>query len=81
MKRCCPEVADAIETVWKNGGRLEAWSDFFSFERWMEAFQQHGLDPAFYAERERSADEILPWDMIDTGVTKRHLLHEREMAG
>ena len=74
-------VADAIETVWKNGGRLEAWSDFFSFERWMEAFQRHGLDPAFYAERERSADEILPWDMIDTGVTKRHLLHEREMAG
>ena len=74
------KVADVIETVWKNGGRLEAWSDFFSFERWTEAFRLHGLDPAFYAARDRSPGEVLPWDMINTGVTKRHLQHEREMA-
>ena len=74
------KVADVIESVWRNGGRLEAWSDFFSLERWMDAFSVHGLDPAFYAQRERKAEEILPWDMINTGVTKRHLLHEREMA-
>ena len=74
------KVADVIESVWRNGGRLEAWSDFFSLERWMDAFSVHGLDPAFYAQRERKAEEILPWDMINVGVTKRHLLHEREMA-
>ena len=73
-------VADVIESVWKNGGRLEAWSDFFSYERWLSAFRLHGLDPAFYAQRERKAEETLPWDMINTGVSKRHLLREREMA-
>ncbi len=74
------KVADVIESVWRDGGRLEAWSDFFSFERWIDAFQANHLDPAFYAARERDGKEILPWDMINVGVTKRHLLHEREMA-
>ena len=74
------KVADVIESVWRDGGRLEAWSDFFSFERWIDAFQAHHLEPAFYAARERDGKEILPWDMINVGVTKRHLLHEREMA-
>ncbi len=74
------KVADVIESVWRDGGRLEAWSDFFSFERWIDAFQAHHLEPAFYAARERDAKEILPWDMINVGVTKRHLLREREMA-
>ncbi len=69
------KVADVIESVWRDGGRLEAWSDFFSLERWMDAFSVHGLYPAFYAQRERKAEEILPWDMINTGVTKRHLRH------
>ncbi len=74
------KVADVIESVWRDGGRLEAWSDFFSLERWMDAFQANHLDPSFYATRERDGKEILPWDMINVGVTKRHLLHEREMA-
>ena len=74
------KVADVIESVWRDGGRLEAWSDFFSFERWIDAFQAHHLEPAFYVARERDAKEILPWDMINVGVTKRHLLREREMA-
>ena len=73
-------VADAIEEVWRQGGRLDAWSDYFSFERWMDAFRSCGLDPAFYANREIPTDELLPWDHIDVGVRKAHLLHEREMA-
>ncbi len=73
-------VADAIEEVWRQGGRLDAWSDYFSFERWMKAFETCGLDPAFYANREIPADELLPWDHINVGVRKAHLLHEREMA-
>ena len=74
------KVADVIESVWRDGGRLEAWSDFFSLDRWLNAFRIHGLDPLFYTERERKGEEILPWDMINVGVTKRHLLHERKMA-
>ena len=73
-------LADVIETVWKNGGRLEAWSDFFSYERWMEAFRTCNLDPEFYAFREWSTGELLPWDMIRVGVRKEHLLRERERA-
>ena len=73
-------VADAIEEVWRQGGRLDAWSDYFSFERWMDAFRNCSLDPAFYANREIPTDELLPWDHIDVGVRKAHLLHERKMA-
>lgn len=74
------KVADVIETVWRNGGRLDAWSDYFSFERWMDAFKACGLDPAFYANREHPVDSLLPWDHIDVGVRKAHLLHEREQC-
>ena len=73
-------VADAIEEVWRQGGRLDAWTDYFSFQRWMDAFETCGVDPAFYAQREIPTDAILPWDHIDVGVRKSHLLHEREMA-
>ena len=73
-------VADVIETVWREGGRLEAWSDFFSYGRWLAAFEKHKVDPAFYAHRVRSNEEVLPWDVIDVGVSKRHLIHERKMA-
>ena len=73
-------LGPVLEEVWRNGGRLEAWTDYFSFDRWMGALKKHGLDAAFYAERERSVDEVLPWDMIDVGVRKAHLAHEREMC-
>ena len=73
-------VADAIELVFRRGGRLDAWSDYFSYERWLQAFADTGLDPAFYAQRERPSDELLPWDMIDVGVRKAHLVKEREKA-
>ena len=74
------QVADVIEEVWRRGGRLDAWSDYFSFERWMQAFASCGVDPAFYANTEIPLDAVLPWDHIDVGVRKAHLLHEREMA-
>ncbi len=73
-------LGPVLEEVWKNGGRLEAWSDYFSYERWMQALEKFGLSADFYAGRERSVDEILPWDMIDVGVRKEHLVHEREMC-
>ena len=73
-------LGPVLEEVWRRGGRLEAWTDYFSFERWMQALEKFGLDPAFYASRERRVDEVLPWDMIDVGVRKAHLVHEREMC-
>ena len=71
-------LGPVLEEVWKNGGRLEAWSDYFRFDRWMNALDKFGLTAAFYAERERSVEEVLPWDMIDVGVRKAHLVKERE---
>ena len=73
-------VADAVEAVWRDGGRLDSWTDYFSFDRWLRAFEKSGIDPDFYASRERSTDEVLPWDMIDAGVRREHFLHEREMC-
>ena len=71
-------LADVIEQVWRSGGRLDAWTDYFSFGRWMTAFESCGVDPAFYANRAFSTEELLPWDVIDVGVRKAHLLRERQ---
>lgn len=69
-----------IENVWRAGGRLEAWSDYFLFGRWMKAFDDAGVDPTFYTYRERCEDEVMPWDIVDVGVRRAHLWHEREQA-
>lgn len=73
-------IGDVIESVWKKGGRMEAWSDYFSFDRWLESFEENGLDIAFYGTRERSEDEFLPWSVIDLGVREDILLRERHRA-
>ena len=61
-------MGKVIEKVWRNGGRLEAWTDYFSFDRWMQAFDDASVDPTFYGHRERDKDEIMPWDVVDVGV-------------
>lgn len=73
-------LGKVLEEVWRQGGRLDAWSDYFVYDRWMDAMDKAGLDVDFYAARERSVDELLPWDMIDVGVRKAHLVHERDMC-
>ncbi len=73
-------IADVLEEVFRNGGRLEAWTDYFRYERWLDAFSRFGLDLSFYASRERDVSEILPWDMIDMGVRRSLLLREKERA-
>lgn len=73
-------MGKVIENVWRAGGRLEAWSDYFLFGRWMKAFDDAGVDPTFYAYRERCEDEVMPWDIVDVGVRRAHLWHEREQA-
>lgn len=73
-------MGKVIENVWRSGGRLEAWTDYFSFDRWMQAFDNVGVDPTFYAHRERCKDEVMPWDVVDVGVRKEHLWHEKEQC-
>ena len=73
-------LADVIEHAWRAGARFDSWSEYFSFQRWLDAFERCGVDPHFYAGRERSRDEALPWDMISTGVRKDYLWREREQC-
>ena len=73
-------LGNVLETVWRKGGHLDAWEEYFSLERWQEAFAECGVDPAFYAYRRREKDEIMPWDMISSGVTKEYLWREHENA-
>jgi len=73
-------VGEAIETAWRNGCRLDAWSEFFSLDTWRAAFVRCGLDMSFYAHRTRGQDEVLPWAHISAGVDPAHLWRERELA-
>lgn len=73
-------LAKALELACENGFHFDGWSDCFSLENWLEIFRKCGIDPDFYATRERSLDELLPWDFLDYGVTKKFLLKEREKA-
>ena len=69
-----------LKRAFEKGCILDGWNETFRFDTWMEAFRECGLDPAFYANRERKKDEILPWDHIDSGVTKAFLWHEKEKS-
>ena len=73
-------LGKVIETAWRKGETLSAWEDYFDLNRWMEAFEECGLDPHFYANRRRSEDEILPWSMISCGVAPGHLKREHALS-
>ncbi len=72
-------LSKVLLKVHEKGVRFDGWSDQFNLEKWLEAFEECGLDISFYT-RERSFDEILPWDMIDVGVTKDFLISEAKKA-
>ena len=73
-------LGKVIETAWCKGETLSAWEDYFDLNRWMEAFEECGLDPHFYANRRRSEDEILPWSMISCGVAPGYLKREHALS-
>jgi len=73
-------LSKALYKAWELGCKFDGWSDFFDYEKWMEAFNKTGIDADFYALRERKTDEVLPWDFIDTGVDKKYLIAEYEKA-
>jgi len=72
-------LIDVIVTAVRNGCRFDGWNDCFKFDKWMESFNECGINPDFYL-RERALDEVLPWDHIDVGVTKRFFLKEYERS-
>ena len=73
-------LAEVLETAWRSGAKFDAWSEYFDFARWMAAFEACGLDPAFYANRPRSREEVLPWSVTSTGVSVPFLWREREQC-
>ena len=75
--RRCSKV---ILRAYKKGAIYDAWSESFDYNIWKESFAETNTDIDFYTLRERSTDEILPWDFIDAGVTKKFLIHEWEQA-
>ena len=73
-------IADVIYSAYKKGCLYDAWTEYFHYDRWMEAMEENGLDYHFYTTRERSLDEIFPWDFIEIGVTKEFLKREWKNA-
>lgn len=73
-------LAPVIEYAWREGSRLDGWNDYFSMERWEDAAKMCGVDFAFYANRAREYDELMPWDHLDYGVDKAYLVHENKLA-
>lgn len=69
-------LSDVIYEVYRHGGIYDAWTEFFSMERYKRAFEKYGIDIDFYTLRERAADEVFPWEHIDAGVSKDFLLRE-----
>lgn len=74
------KVAELIYAAYKNGCTYDSWTEHFKPEAWAKAAEEVGIDYDFYARRERSYDEVLPWDHIDIGVTKQFLMRENERA-
>jgi radical SAM superfamily enzyme YgiQ (UPF0313 family) len=66
-------VSAVIEAAWRDGARFDGWSEHFSYERWVAAAERVGVDIEWYTTRERSHDEVLPWDHLDSGLDKEWL--------
>ena len=70
----------AILRAYELGCRLDGWSEFFDYDKWIQAFEDTGLDVDFYATRHRPYEEVFPWEHIDCGVSKKYLIRENEKA-
>ncbi len=73
-------LADVIETAWRKGCRFDGWEEHLDRDKWMQSFEECGIDPFFYTARRRDYEEILPWDHMDYGVTKSFLVRENQKA-
>jgi radical SAM family uncharacterized protein len=70
------KIGQAILNAYKLGCRLDGWNEYFSYEKWKQAFNDAKIDISFYNERERNINEVLPWEVVSCGVKKEFLLQE-----
>ena len=80
MARGDRRLAPVLEEAVKRGARLDGWDEYFRYDLWLDAFKACGVDMDFYTTRGYGEDELLPWDTIDVGVSKKFLLRERKQA-
>lgn len=80
MARGDRRLSDVIEYAWRHGCKFDSWDDSFKYEVWLEAFEKLGIDPLFYSSRKRSYDEVLPWDHLDYGISRKFLERESKKA-
>ncbi|MGO5072655.1 TIGR03960 family B12-binding radical SAM protein [Clostridium sporogenes] len=73
-------LCDVLIKAFEKGARFDGWNQYFNFNIWKEALEECNVDGDFYAYRQREYDEILPWDFVDTGVSKEFLMRENERA-
>ena len=73
-------LGPVIQRAWQLGARFDGWSDQFKVEAWRQAFRELEIEIGFYARRQRSLDEVLPWDHIDAGVSKKYLMRDYEAS-
>jgi len=73
-------LSDVLIKAFEKGCKFDGWQEHFLYDKWMEALDECGVDPAFYTNRKREYDEILPWDHIEVGVSKKYLMNESEKA-
>lgn len=74
------QLAKVIQKAWEKGCKYDSWTEFFDYDRWMDAFEECGVDPDLYACRKRDEYEAEPWDHIDCGVNKDYLRKEWRLA-
>ena len=75
-RRLCNVLYDAF----KNGCKFDSWDERFNFDGWMDAFEKNSIDPYFYTRRKREFSELLPWDHLDYGVSRKFLEKENQKA-
>ncbi len=73
-------LSGVLIRAWEKGCKFDGWSEYFKYDSWIEAMEECGIDSDFYGLRERSFEEVLPWDFIDAGVSKKYLINEYKKA-
>ena len=73
-------LADVLEYAWQNGAKFDSWSEYFDYQRWMDALEHCGLNGDFYAHRVREKDEVFPWSVPSVGVSREFMWRERELC-
>lgn len=74
------KIGQVLIKAWEKGCKFDSWGEHFKFKKWMEAFDECGVDPYFYTNRKRTFEEVFPWEHIDVGVSKEFLILENQKA-